>query len=363
MTARGCILVASSRSGRFLTGAVSVLAAVVVAAPARAQETVVSGDLGEQVNEFMKQQAEAGFSGSVLVARGGELALFKGYGLADAEDSIPNQANTLFDLGSIAKDFTLAAVLRLEEQGRLHPSDRLYRFFPTSFNKADIRIDQVIRMEAGFQEYHDEFGDFEEMTRREALGRIFAQELLFEPGTDRAYSNSGYTLLAAMVEVATNEPFQDFVRAELFAPAGMETAGFYGESLVSDDQVAVGRDGQATHGDRNAPPYWGEVTWALQGSGGMVGSLLDLFRWKQALAACEVLSCPFVEKYKFYNPAENGIRYQAGGNDFGFVFVTIELEAEDGFIAFVQNNNPLGEEDPDLVRGLLECFRAVAGAE
>ncbi|MEN8145331.1 MAG: serine hydrolase domain-containing protein [Gemmatimonadota bacterium] len=323
-----------------------------------AQETVVSGDLGERVDEFMKQRAESGFSGSVLVARGGELALLKGYGLADTEDSIPNRGNTLFDLGSIAKDFTLAAVLKLEEQGRLDPSDRLYRFFPASFTKADITIDQVMRMEAGFQEYHDEFGDFEEMTRREALGRIFEQEPLFEPGTDQAYSNSGFTLLAAMVEVATGEPFQDFVRAEFFAPAGMTTAGFYGESLVPEDRVAVGRDGAATHGERNSPPYWGEVTWALQGSGGMVGSLLDLFRWQQALAECTVLSCAFVEKYAFYNPAQDGIRYQAGGNDFGFVFVTIELVAEDGFIAFAQNNNPLGEEDPDLVRGLIECFRA-----
>ncbi len=352
----------SSRFGS-LSGMVCVAILCAGRPGTAAQETVVSGGLGEEVNEFMENQAAAGFSGSVLVAKGGEIALLKGYGLANVEDSVPNRGNTLFDLGSIAKDFTLAAVLKLEERGRHRPSDRLYRFFPASFTKANITIDQVMRMEAGFQEYHDEFGDFEEMNRRQALGKIFAQELLFEPGTDRAYSNSGYTVLAAMVEIATGEPFQDFVRAELFAAAGMETAGFYGESLVSDDRVAVGWGGQATYGDINAPPYWGEVTWALQGSGGMVGSLLDLFRWKQALAACEVLSCPFVEKYRLYNPAENGIRYQAGGNDFGFVFVTIELEAEDGFIAFAQNNNPLGEEDPDLVRGLIECFRTLAGAE
>ena len=127
-------------------------------------------------------------------------------------------------------------------------------------------------MSAGFHQYHDDSGDFQEISRDEALQRIFAQPLLFEPGTDRAYSNSGYSLLAAIVELVSGESFHDFLRAYLFEPARMTSTGFYGEPRVADELVARGHGALASYGERNAPQYWPEVAWALMGSGGVFGS-------------------------------------------------------------------------------------------
>ena len=132
------------------------------------------------------------------------------------------------------------------------------------------------------------------------------------------------------------------------APDGV-TAGIVAEDLSGPGAV-------------NAPPYWPEVTWALKGSGGVFGSLADLHRWKRAVDDGVVLGPLAREKYETYrSPIRTGegrrVRFHAGGNDFGFVFVMLDLIDVDGLVVFAQNNNPVGEEDPQFVRELIEIFR------
>jgi CubicO group peptidase (beta-lactamase class C family) len=324
---------------------------------------IVSGELGAAFDDYMRGQETDSFSGALLVVRGDDVVLSKGYGQANPEAGYPNSPATVFDMGSIVKTFTLAAVLKLEEEGLLTTDDRLSAFLvDVPADKADITVDQLITMSAGFREYHDETGDFQQMHREEAVARILSQELRFKPGTDRAYSNSGYTLLAVIVELASGTALHEFLRAKLFEPAGMQSTGFYGAKIVHDRHVAIGFDGITTFGAINAPPYWPEVTWALKGSGGVFGSLADLHRWKRAVDDGVVLGPQAREKYETYrSPMRTGegrlVHFHAGGNDFGFVFVMLDLIDEDGLIVFAQNNNPVGEEDPQLVRDLIEIFR------
>jgi CubicO group peptidase (beta-lactamase class C family) len=347
-----------------LASAAAALAALVALPTAVVAQTstVVDGELGQAFDAYMREQAEAGFAGSMIVVKNGEIVFRKGFGLANPEAQYPNTPATVFDMGSIVKTFTLAAILKLEETGKLTTDDPLSVFFesvPTG--KSAITIDQVITMSAGLAEYHDETGDFQEMDRQEAIQRIFSAQLQFQPGTDRAYSNSGYTLLAAIVEIASGTSFQAFVKDNLFKPAGMTRTGFYGERVVPDNLVAVGYGGITTFGERNAPQYWPPVTWALQGSGGAFGALGDLHNWSRAVSAGSVLGPKALEKYREYNPpfrTDSGhlVRAEAGGNDFGFNFVVLELVEDDGMIAFAQNNNPDGEEDPAFVRKLLQIY-------
>ena len=171
----------------------------------------------QQMRERLETQlagaTERGFSGTVLAHNGDEIVLHRAYGLADRDKGITNTTATLFDIGSISKQFTKAAILVLEESGRLATSDPISKHLPNvPADKSKITIEQVIDHQAGFREYHDTEGDFESMDRAEALRRILGQKLRFEPGTDQRYSNSGYTLLAAMVEAVTGERFQEFVR-------------------------------------------------------------------------------------------------------------------------------------------------------
>jgi CubicO group peptidase (beta-lactamase class C family) len=346
---------------RYLLAVVAVFASGCTDPPEGFPSAVVVGARGHRLDEVVI--ADTGFNGSVLAVWQDEVVLAKGYGLADPESRNRNSASTVFDMGSVVKDFTLAAILHLESRGRLSTSDSLETFFPDiTADKAVITLDQVMRMQAGFHEYHDETGDFQKMDREEAVRRILAQRLLFEPGTEAAYSNSGYTLLAVVVELVSGRTFQQYVRDSLFVPAGMTTAGFYGDRNAPPERIAVGHNGVTQMGEKNTPPYWPEVTWALAGSGGVYGSVWDLFRWRRAVGHGSILTDSTLEKYGQYrvampDPSGNRVRFAAGGNDFGFVFVSVELVDENGLLLFAQNNNPTGEEDPLFVRALLEALR------
>lgn len=241
-----------------------------------------------EIESMFAEAAADGFVGAALVTLDGQRRFAQGYGFANETTQAPNTTHTAFDVGSLMKDFTAAAVFLLDEQGRLSVSEGLASVLPdVPDDKAAITLLEIVQHRAGFQEYHDTEGDFEPMTRSEARARILGEELLFEPGTDEEYSNAGYTLLADVIETVSGQPFTDFVRQELFAPAGMKESGFYSDGLWQTVETAVGY-GSDTFGD-NDPATW-PYTWALVGNGGLVSTVEDLERWLDALEAGKVLA-------------------------------------------------------------------------
>lgn len=291
-------------------------------------------NLREKLDSYILTAVKAGFSGAVLVAKGGEVILHNGYGLADREKSIPVKKDTVFDIGSITKRFTRAAILKLEEQGKLKRSDPLTTFIDdVPVDKAGITIEHLLEHTAGLHEYHDTKGDFEEMDREKAVKTILNQKLRFEPGAREAYSNSGYTLLAVIIELVSGQSYQSFLKEYLFKPAGMNRTGFYRDPLWEEDEVAVGYEGR-TIGKKNSPYYWPHMTWALVGGGGMVASVGELHKWIQALEANKVLSEK--AKEKMYDPQGSPMAY-AGGNDFGFSSVVFEYPVEKNYIIVTTN--------------------------
>ncbi len=291
-------------------------------------------NLSKKIDEYIQTAVAAGFSGAVLVAQGGAVILHKGYGLADRENNVPVRKETVFDMGSITKRFTRAAILKLEELGKLKRSDTLGKFLDkVPADKTGITIEQVLEHRAGFHEYHDTTGDFEEMDREQALKTILNQKLRFKPGDQEAYSNSGYTLLAAIIELCSKQSYQSFLREYLLKPAGMARTGFYRDPLWQEDEVAIGYEGR-TIGEKNSPLHWPHLTWALMGGGGLVSSLGELYAWVQALESGKVLSSE--AKAKMYDPQGNPIAY-AGGNDFGFSSVVFEYPKEKNYVIVATN--------------------------
>ena len=180
-------------------------------------------------------------------------------------------------------------------------------------------------MRAGFHPYHDSpndttHGDHQRMSKAEALKRIAEQRLLFAPGQGNEYSNSGYTLLAAVVEKVTGKPFDDYLRAELFAPAGMTSTGFYGDDRWDDRRMARGL-GQRSFGSANAPHRWPEVSWVLMGAGGMVSNARDLHRFISAVRSGRILGPAALAKMYRRDPA-----MYAGGNDFGYGTLVLDFD-------------------------------------
>ncbi len=291
--------------------------------------------LKKKMNDYILTAVEAGFSGAAMVVKGGEVILQKGYGLADREKNIPVDKDTVFDIGSITKRFTRAAILKLEDLGKLKLSDPLSTFFKDiPEDKAAITVEQVLEHTAGFHEYHDTRGDFEEMDRDKALETILDQKLRFKPGSQQAYSNSGYGLLAIIIELVSEQSYTTFLKENLFEPAGMDRTGFYRDRLWAEDEVAVGYEGRKI-GEINSPYYWPHMTWALIGGGGMVSSVGELYKWILALQTDKVLSEK--SKEKMVDPQGRAMAY-AGGNDFGFNSVVFEYPLEKNYIIVATNS-------------------------
>lgn len=307
------------------------------------ESAVVAGELGRRMDKVMRDETTDGFSGAVLAVKDGEVVLHKGYGWADRARRVPVTTETVFDVASYAKSITKMAILKLEEQGQLTTDDPITRFFDNvPEEKRGITIHHLLTMQSGLHEYHDRSGDFEEMDREQAIDRIMAQELRFTPGEDRGYSNSGYGLLAAIVEKVSGQPYLGYVQKELFEPAGLRHTGYYRDPRWTSEQVAHGYDARK-FGEENSPSHWPEITWACIGGGCLVSSPGDQGRWLEALLDHKVLSKSAIDK--LYATYKKGMETDWGGetlafaegNDFGFTAGTFEFPGTRTYL-FISTN-------------------------
>lgn len=296
-----------------------------------------AGRLGTDADlqALLTQRAELGFEGAWIVEFRGERRTSGGFGVLTPGSTRAPDTNTAFDCGSLMKEVTAAAVFLLEEDGALSRDQTLAEFFADAPSVwSSVTLDQVLEHRAGFDEYHDTEGDFEEMDRATALARIFGQTPRFEPGSERAYSNSGYTLLAAAIEVVAGEDYRSFVRQRVFEPLGMQRSGFYGDPLWDDGNVAVGRGASVYAG--NDPARWPAPTWALLGNGGLVASVQDLLTLAKAFDDDSLFQPETRAAWQRAQPAGsiagNALFGYAGGNDFGFEALVAQVPSEAAYV-------------------------------
>lgn len=273
----------------------------------------------EGLESRLEREAARGFSGSVLVAREGEIVLDRGYGLANPGKEIPCRADTIYAIGSTPIDFTRAGILLLAQEGKLALDDSITRFIDSvPADKQAITIEHLMSGRSGLKDFlgrpSDPNPDHFYIDRGEALRRIFEDDLLFEPGTGRRHSHAAWGVLAAVIEMVSGESYPEFTRRHLLGPAGMKDTGFFGEPYP-EERMAIGRS-EHTSGAINAPPYWGPASWLVMGSGGMVSTTRDMYRWHLALAEGKILDEEHLEKY--WSPAGSLL---AGGDMFGFEVV------------------------------------------
>ena len=161
--------------------------------------TAATDSAARAVDAYLQRAVPFGFSGSVLLAVGDEVRLARGYGVADRESKRPNRSDTVFRLGSVTKPVTAAALLVLADQGRVRLDDRLgERLTGVQGTHANITVEQLLSHTAGLPDATGE--DFGPGERHEVLNVIFNTPPHFPPGTAYAYSNAGYSVLAAIVE-------------------------------------------------------------------------------------------------------------------------------------------------------------------
>lgn len=250
--------------------------------PPAATPTPARAAVPQQMDEFLTRLTRLGFAGAVWVSEGDTVLLAQGYGEAGG----PLTPDTGFSLGSNSKPFTAAAILALQDAGQLSVTDRLDRFFPEApADKRAITLHQLLTHSAGLDHSGVFADEFEMVDRGPAVQRILARPLLFAPGTANSYSDLGYILLAAVVEVASGQSFQAYVRTAVLAPAGLTATGWWGEA----DGPGAAAQAAGEH-DGRRPADLPSPGWAILGAGGMVSTVRDLQRWHQAMEAGAVLS-------------------------------------------------------------------------
>lgn len=202
-----------ARSCRYVTPAVCIvvwqMSVFCVAAGADTVPDIVRGDIGRKLDTYLTRATFFGFSGVVAATRDDSILLRKGYGLADRERGVTFTSGTAIDIGSLAKQFTAAAILKLEAQGRCSTTDPIIRFFDRiPEDKRAITIHQLLTHTSGVVRDVSIDGESREVVVRQ----ILSMPLRLEPGARFAYSNAGYKLLAAIVEVVSGERFDVFIR-------------------------------------------------------------------------------------------------------------------------------------------------------
>ncbi len=274
-------------------------ASALLLAAAVSAATAATPSPAAQIEDFMSRIERLGFSGALLVARDGKVIVHKAYGYRDPRAKTPYTLDTIAPVGSITKQFTASAILALEEEGKLKTTDLITKYFhDVPADKQNITLHELLTHSAGFP---DAIGDdYEPIGREDFIKRAMATKLLFAPGASYEYTNVGYSLLGAIIEIVTGGPYERYLHDRLFVRAGMTQTGYvipkwdrtkaaHGIHGPEDMQTFLDRPWAADG------PYWN-----LRANGGILSTPAEMYRWSQALDGDTVLSA--ASRKKLFTP-------------------------------------------------------------
>jgi len=269
---------------------------------------------------FRAADVPKGSSGTLVAARDGELLDCRGWGLADREAEVAADCDTVYDVMSMTKQFTAAAILKLQMQGRLRVTDPIGRYIAdVPPDKRGITVQHLLTHTAGLV---DSLGDdYAPLSRSQLVATALASELRTAPGVRHHYSNVGYSLLAVIIEEASGTGYEEYLAEELFAPAGMTSTGYVLPDWDSAD-VAVEYDARDRPQGRPFEHPWADdgPYWNLRGNGGLLSTAQDMYRWYLALEGEQVLDAE--AKKELFRPR---VREEPGGDSryaYGWVVIT-----------------------------------------
>lgn len=325
------------------------------ASPTEAPTVAVITDetRAELAEEFESLFAQRLYEGAAYVVYQGEAVYAGGTGKANKDEGTDNGADVVYSVGSVTKQFTAAAILKLCEEGKLSLDDTLEKYYPDYPAGKDITIHSLLSMQSGIPDYsrsYDEDGyeisvssspyiagtsetNSAQQNRKVLQEYIFAFELLFEQGDRYSYSNSNYFLLGGIVEQVSGVSYHDYVRENFFVPLGMDTAGFVDDYDHPDAVIAKGY-----HRASNA-----SLIFAYDGvsfaCGDVMASPKDMEKWTVALHGGKVLE---EEWYRLMTTPY--IEDEASGASYGYGLMIADLSdarmyfhpgSIPGFVSFV----------------------------
>lgn len=274
-----------------VVAAISLTPAAALAAPTMEGLCVTAEQAIDHAAQAMLDRGMPGIA--IAVSRGGRTVLSRGYGIANIEDGVPVTPDTVFQLASVTKQFTAAAILSLVQEGQIGLDDPLSRYVREMPKARRITMRQLLVQTAGVHNFTDDA----EGLRTKSVDRSPAEmldwiahlrpTLMFRPGSRWAYSNSNYVLLGLVIERVTGQRLQEAFAQRLFDPAGLEhTALDLPADLVPRRARGYRRAPEAPSGQIVADWVSPTMTWA---AGGLRTTTGDMLRWSEALFAGKVV--------------------------------------------------------------------------
>lgn len=239
----------------------------------------------EKVNELMENFND--FSGVILIAKNGNPVFSECYGYSNYKYNNPNILQTKFRIASITKCFTAVAILQLQEKKLLHVDDVLTKYIPGFPNGENISIHNLLTHTSGIPDYYQNFSDISQcQTLTEIAVNIKNWSLDFYPGHKYSYSNSGYLLLAHIIELVSKKKYEEYLYENIFKPFEMHNSG----SDTSEIPLNNSAIGHIKHNNEINPAPAIICPISLLGNGDLYSSLEDMHTFDQALHACKIIT-------------------------------------------------------------------------
>ena len=256
-------------------------------------EDVVGDSAHRTVDDYLSRAEKFGYQGVVLAVKDDKVVLKKAFGYADREAGAKFTVHTRFPIASEVKIFTAAAIVKLEEQGKLRIEDSIAKYLPNApEDKRAVTIHHLLTHTAGLPAYSGK--DDEVISRETLVQRMMAVKLSSKPGEKYSYSNPGYSLLAVLIELVSGMPYEGFVQRELFRPAGMTETSSRTRSGARLCAYLAMETTCRELGERKTLPDG--LSWNVRGNAGFFSTVDDLFKWHLAMKNKTVLSPASVEK-------------------------------------------------------------------
>jgi CubicO group peptidase (beta-lactamase class C family) len=289
-----------------------------LAAPAPTPETARGAEPTDPdaiaIDRRLTEAAAEGLDGVILVRHRDRVLLHRAYGWRDREAGQAMTVEVGFDVGSLVKPITAVGVLLLDQRGELAIERPLSGFFPEApEDKASITVEQLLRHTSGLR---DTFaGDYRVVSRDWLLEQAMGSELLGPPGEEERYSNTGYSLLAMIIEDTTGTAYEDWIREHVLAPAGAEGIGYRGGGWTPE-RLAVGTGRAGRRWGTPLDHAWAEdgPSWTLRGNGGMLATAEQMSAWYRGLIAGKILDGEALARFV---EADGGESRAVGGRVFG----------------------------------------------
>lgn len=326
-------------------------------AGAKPAAKLTDDQMASELDAFVGKLAGADvFSGAVLFAKNGKVIYKKAFGMANKDFNAPNRVDTKFNLGSMNKMFTSVAIAQLVERGKLSFDDPLARFlpeFPSKEAAEKIRIKHLLSHTAGLGSYFNK--QFMESSRArfrttsDFMELAKDEKMQFEPGTRWSYSNTGMLVLGAVIEKVTGQSYYDYIRENIYKPAGMINSDCYDLDRVNPN-LAVGYE--KDYSDDGVQFRNNIFSHVIRGgaAGGGYSTVEDLMRFDVALRSNKLVGAEYVKLllsakpelkspeygYGFQIDGENQIAGHGGG--FEGISSNLDMFLNSGYTAVVLSN-------------------------